>query len=159
MYSPMRAATQVATADLAQSNEACPLNADELPTRRWIDDMREKNLADVTALLTTDIVFVDPGEKTFRGLTDVQRLYAQVFATFDSKMTFDRPVLYSGRAHHVCIEKGDYQEDLRDRNTGMVSHYSGRYRFVYRHVPKLGWCISRQEWTVSDQEGRDRKIP
>jgi ketosteroid isomerase-like protein len=151
MYSPMRAATLVATAYWAQQNEGCPLNADELPTRRWIEDMRKKKLADVTALLTTDIVFVDPGGKTFRGIKEVQRLYARVFATFDSTLTFDHPVLFSDRAHYACIEKGHYQEDLRDRTTGMVSHYSGRYCFVYRLVPKLGWCISRQKWTMSDE--------
>jgi ketosteroid isomerase-like protein len=153
MGMPMTVAAQGPSLDSAQRTNGCPVSAGALPTRRWIQDMREKNLADVTVLFTEDVVFVDPGGETFRGLTEVRGLYAKVFATFDSEITFAHPVLFSSRTGHSCIETGRYEEDLRERGSGEVSHCSGQYRFVYRLVPKLGWHILRQEWTVTDQKG------
>ena len=157
--SPVTAVAHLVSFDPVPRTNGCPLSVDELPTRRWIQDMREKNLADVTNLLVSDVVFVDPGGKTFRGLREVRGLYAKVFATFDSEITFDRPVLFPGRSRLSCFETGHYEEELRERNSGVVNHNSGHYRFVYRLVPKIGWCIARQEWTVSEQKARDHKTP
>src|SRR3954470_16438177 len=77
------------TAAMAQPKvDTCRLPGPSLPTQRFADDLRNKNLDDVLKLYTPRAVFIDPSGKQYRGPALLE-LFKQVFATFDSDIVLD----------------------------------------------------------------------
>jgi ketosteroid isomerase-like protein len=136
-----------------------------IPVARFIDDMRGKNIDDVLSLYTPDAVFVDPEGHQFVRPQALRKLYEQVFATYDSDLTFFgfRTVITGSYGSETVQQAGFYSEDLRTRSTGTVQHVCGGYHVTYKHQSQSGqqdrqigdlirkpassWLISRQEWT------------
>jgi uncharacterized protein (TIGR02246 family) len=119
-----------------------------IPTQRFLDDMRSKNLEDVLALYTPDAVFTDPEGQTFSTPTAIRKLYIQVFATYDSDLHLNSSSLSINRDNKTgtAVDTGLYTEDLTVRATGVVLHPNGNYRFVWSLQPDGRWLISRMEW-------------
>ena len=132
----------------SSTSQSCPVSSASLPTDRFVDDMRTKNIRDVLALYTLNAVFIDPSGKRYRGSVALRGLYKKVFATFDSDLAMKAQALSPGKQPKVCIESGTYDEDLRLRANGSVQHYAGSYRFTYELQSTGQWLLSRQEWTV-----------
>lgn len=130
------------------TSQSCPVSPASLPTDRFLDDMRSKNIRDVLALYTPNAVFIDPSGKRYRGPVVLRALYKRVFATFDSELVMKAQTLSPGKQPKVCVESGTYDEDLRLRSDGSVHHYVGSYRFTYELQSTGQWLLSRQEWTV-----------
>ena len=134
-----------------------------IPVARFIDDMRDKNIDDVLSLYTPDAVFVDPEGHQFVGAQALRKLYEQVFATYDSDLTFFgfRTLITGSYGSETVQQAGFYSENLRTRSTGIAQHVCGGYRVTYRpywghsyeqmgpmtHKAGSYWLISRQEWT------------
>jgi ketosteroid isomerase-like protein len=133
-------------ADRSQSSTDCMSGASDLPTERWARDMREKDLADVMALLAPQPIFVDPSGKAFRGRRSVRNLYSRVFRRFDSNIVLTE--VTRGPEADGCVQAGTYWEDLRTRSSGTVTHLVGRFKFSYAPQPNGNWWIARQEWSV-----------
>ena len=127
--------------------QSCPVSPASLPTERFLDDMRTKNIRDVLALYTPNAVFIEPSGKRYRGSGALRALYRRVFATFDSDMVMKARKFSSGKNPKICIESGTYDEDLRLRSSGSVHRYVGSYRFTYELQTTGQWLLSRQEWT------------
>jgi len=119
-----------------------------IPTQRFIDDMRSKNLEDVLALYTPDAVFTDPEGHTFATPAALRQLYIQVFATYDSDLQLTSASLSISRDNKTgtAVDTGSYTEALTVRATGAVLHPHGTYRFVWSLQPDGKWLISRMEW-------------
>ena len=132
----------------SSSSQSCPVSPASLPTERFLDDMRTKNIRDVLALYTPNAVFIEPSGKRYRGSNALRSLYEKVFATFDSDMVMKARRLSPGKHPKLCVESGTYDEDLRLRSNGSVHHYVGSYRFTYELQSTGQWLLSRMEWTV-----------
>ena|SRR5262245_20347890 len=131
----------------SSASQSCPVSPASLPTDRFVDDLRTKNIRDVLALYTPNAVFIEPSGKRFRGSAALRFLYERVFATFDSELVMKTRTLSPGKHPKVCIEAGTYEEELRLRSNGSLNHYVGSYRFTYELQSSGQWLLSRQEWT------------
>src|SRR3954452_1353576 len=109
----------------------CRVPESILPTQRFADDLRSKNLEDVLKLYTSRAVFIDPSGKQYRGPA-LSELFKQVFATFDSDIVMHARSRTRGKSSKVCIESGSFAENLRTRATGTTQHNVGSYRFTYQ---------------------------
>jgi ketosteroid isomerase-like protein len=120
----------------------------DLPTQRFVDDMRSKNIEDVLALYTPDAVFSDPQGHTFSTPVAMRKLYQQVFATYDSDLHLNPTSVTVDRDNGigVAVDSGTYTEDLTVRSTGEVLHPAGAYRFVWKLQPDGHWLLTRMEW-------------
>ena len=129
------------------SNAAAPA----LPTQQWIQDMQTKNLEDVLALYTPDAVFIDPEGHQFGTPDALRKLYAQVFATYDSDLTRGKgTIAIQGNPEvpgAIAVESAEFSENLRTRATNTTAHLCGDYRFTYVLQQNGHWLISRMEWT------------
>jgi ketosteroid isomerase-like protein len=128
------------------------------PTDRFVRDMRAKDIADVLSMYEETAIFIDPEGHTFIGAEALRKLYEQVFATYDSDLHLHRTALEpTGRIYSdlqpgrpvsaLSVETGDYDEDLRLRATGAMTHLCGGYKFTWRFTDQGTWLISRMEWT------------
>ena len=128
-------------------NTASPV----LPTQQWIQDMQTKNLEDVLALYTPDAVFIDPEGHQFGTPDALRKLYAQVFATYDSDLTRGKgTIAIQGNPEvpgAIAVESAEFSENLRTRATNTTAHLCGDYRFTYVLQQNGHWLISRMEWT------------
>src|SRR6478672_10123814 len=125
--------------------ETFRVKASNLPTQRFADDLRSKNLEDVLKLYTQRAVFVDPSGTRYRGPAALRDLYTRVFATFDSDIVMSTQSIMQGKRSNVCIEEGTFTENLRTRATGTSMHSVGSYRFTYELQSNGQWLLSRQE--------------
>src|SRR3954462_4794654 len=117
------------TAAMAQPKVGtCRVPGSSLPTERFADDLRNKNLDDVLKLYTPGAVFIDPSGKQYRGPALLE-LFKQVFATFDSDIVMHPRSRMRGKSSKVCIESGSFVENLRTRATGTSQHNVGSYQF------------------------------
>ena len=135
-----------AASNPAHAGAICPAGRTDLPTERWVQDMRDKNLRDVMILLGPHPTFADPSGKTYRGRQSIRRLYSEVFKTFDSEIVMTEQT--REWSQNVCIQTGTYTEDPRTRATGAIAHYAGTFRFSYVLRPKGEWRLARQVWTA-----------
>ena len=133
---------------LLQQPSARALN---LPTQRFVADMRSKNLEDVLSLYTPDAVFTDPGGHSFATAETLRQLYVQVFATYDSDIGIVPKNIAvtgdSGRPGAVAVEITAYRERLRTRATDTVQELCGDCVFTWVLQPDGRWLLSKQVWT------------
>jgi ketosteroid isomerase-like protein len=129
--------------------ETFRVKVSNLPTQRFADDLRSKNLEDVLKLYTPRAVFVDPSGRRYRGPAALRDLYSRVFATFDSDIVMNSESITQGKRSNVCIEAGSFTENLRTRATGTSMHSVGSYRFTYALQSNGEWLLSRQEWKIA----------
>lgn len=117
--------------------------AANLPDERFVRDLHDKNIDDVLALYAPDAVFVNPDgtEATGPGL---RKLYEQVAAAFDSDLHLTSlSIQVDG---DTAVEDGTYTETLGHRDTGMIDHVHGKYRFAFRRITDGRWLYTRMEW-------------
>jgi ketosteroid isomerase-like protein len=121
-------------------------------TKRFVDDMRVKNIDDILALYTPDATFFDPSGATITGSDALRTFYQHIFATYDSDLILT-PDTFSKTSSHgiqLCVESGKYTENMRVRSTMEMQHPHGTYRFTYRlrHSPDRNpeWLLYRQQW-------------
>lgn len=121
-------------------------------TKRFVDDMRAKNIDDILALYTPDATFFDPSGATITGSGALRTFYQHIFATYDSDLTLtpDTFSKKSSQGSDLCVESGKYTEDMRVISTNQMQHPHGTYRFTYRlrHSPDRNaeWLLYRQRW-------------
>jgi len=162
---PNRHVLVVATALLltapARDVAADPRNA-PIPTNRFIDDMRRKNIDDVLSLYTPDAVFVDFFGRKFATVDTRRTFFEQTFQTFDTEdLVFEHLLtVIRGPFHSETVEQGgEYTEVLRTRDTDEVQRYCGDYHVLYKHFvdslqsdqsgkPESKWLITLQEWAL-----------
>jgi len=121
-----------------------------LPTRQYADDMRAKNIGDILSLYTQDATFTDPDGKTYSSPEDLRKLYEQVFATYDSDLSFtvkDQNVKYSDGLASSAIEADSYEEALLTRSTKTLQHVCGDVVFTWVRQGDGQWLIASQRWT------------
>jgi len=121
-------------------------------TDRFQIDMHTKDIDDVLKLYAPNAVFADPDGHTFTGPDQLQSLYKQVFATYDSDIDFaDRVVQIpdASSANNTVTEHGNYIETLHNRNTNATQHLCGTYSESFAQQPTGIWLISEHHWTSS----------
>jgi uncharacterized protein (TIGR02246 family) len=122
----------------------------DLPTQRFIDDMRHKNLEDVLALYSPDAVFVDTAGHKYSTPRALRKLYRQVFATYDSDLKLDlERVDISGDTTlplAIIIQRGSFDENLHTRGTNITQRLCGHYTFDWMCQDDGRWLIQRMEW-------------
>jgi ketosteroid isomerase-like protein len=119
-----------------------------LPTQRFIDDLRTKNLDDILALYAPEAVFVDPEGHTFATPAARRAFYEQIFATYDSDLVLNSSSLSISRdgGTGTAVDRGTYTEVLTVRATGAVRHPHGSYILTWHLQPNGAWLITRVVW-------------
>jgi ketosteroid isomerase-like protein len=132
-----------------------------IPTDRFVDDLRRKDIDDILSLYADNAIFVDSSGTKHVGREALTALYQQTFRTFDSEdMKFTHTLtLVTGPYSAETVEQdGLYSEDLRTRATDIVQHLCGGYHVIYHHTsgwkrtltgdqPTSSWLITYQAWT------------
>jgi ketosteroid isomerase-like protein len=123
-----------------------------LPTRQYADDMRAKNIEDILSLYTPGATFTDPDGNTFSTPDAMRKLYEQVFAAYDSDLTFtvkNQSVNGDGySAGTTAVESDDYEETLQTRATKTMQQVCGDCIFTWVRQADGVWLMSSQKWTV-----------
>jgi ketosteroid isomerase-like protein len=109
--------------------------------------MHDKKEDAILRSYTADAVFIDPSGKRFSTSSQLRALYDQVFATFDSDLRFEQPVIV--RRGHSYHTSGVFTETLRNRKTGQVQHISGRYQFNLTPFYDGHWAFTRMQWSMN----------
>jgi ketosteroid isomerase-like protein len=127
------------------------LQTPSLPVRQFVSDLRTKNLDDVLQLYTADAVFVDPNGTKFATPDELRNLYEQTFATYDADIEFNRTSLKvkgdPSSAGSTAVEKDDYREDLRTRQTKAIQVVCGTTTSNWIRTDDDRWLIKSQAWT------------
>jgi hypothetical protein len=96
-----------------------------LPTRQFAEDMHSKDVEDIRSLYTTDAIFTDPTGQTFTGADSLRKLYEQIFATYDSDISFTQLSLAVADGQSKAVETDQYQETLLTKATKAVNQSCG----------------------------------
>ena len=110
--------------------------------------MWSKDREQVLALYSPDAVFLDEVSRRLSGRAELESLYATVFAKYDSRLRLTPATVTPRRSRSgiVCVERGRFSEDLRDRGSGTVQHAQGPYRFAYAKGPDGAWRFVLMDW-------------
>jgi ketosteroid isomerase-like protein len=120
--------------------------------RRFVADLKTKNMDGVLSLYTPGAVFIQPDSTKVIGLDALRRLYVTTFATYDSDLSLEDPE--SPESHPVplgstlCVHSGHYTESLRTRKDGTIAHVRGTYSFTYKRTKDGRWLITRMRWSA-----------
>jgi ketosteroid isomerase-like protein len=115
--------------------------------RRYVDDMKAKNMDDVLSLYAPGAVFIQPDSTQVIGREALEKLYRTVFATYDSDLSLgDSDVRPVGSSSSLCVHSGEYGERLRTRKDGTIAHIRGMVSFTYKRMKDGHWLITRMRW-------------
>lgn len=116
--------------------------------RRFIEDMRTKNLDDVVSLYAPGAVFIQPDSTQVIGENALRKLYRTVFATYDSDLSLeDSDIRSISAGGSLCVHSGRYTETLRTRKDSTVAHIRGVFSFTYKRMKDGHWRVTRMRWT------------
>src|SRR5579875_1786991 len=124
-------------------------NAAQSVADRFVRDMKAKRLDDVLFLYTEDAVFSQPDGTRVVGRDALRKMYMTTFATYDSELSLGIPQRgLPSSDPTVCVQTGQYHEDLRLRKNGTTMKIHGRYQISYRNTGNNHCLITDMRWTV-----------
>jgi len=133
---------------IGRGPEACPRAAIVDLNNRFAADMRKKAFDDVIGLYEPDASFSNAADPAITGTAALRRLYATVFATYDSDLHLGPGALSETptAAGRLCRYDGAYAEHLGVRATGKVLSVKGHYSFTSRRSPDGRWRYVIMSW-------------
>ncbi|HEY0785973.1 MAG TPA: SgcJ/EcaC family oxidoreductase [Acidobacteriaceae bacterium] len=148
--SPCRLLLLVALAlHAAVAQQSQPADALAPLRAAWVKALADKNLDASIALYRDNALFLTPDGSRYAGREAIRGLYRNVFAAYTAQITMtSRSQECSGE---LCVDDGEYSEDLLESETAKKIHLAGSYLLVARRQNGT-WKIARIVWTLAPEQ-------
>ncbi len=107
----------------------------------WVNAINAGALEQYVSMLTTDAVWIPPGQPAIIGKVEIRAWLASSFEAFDYQFALSEDhVRVSG---DWAVERACYTSTLQPKRGGVPASFAGRHIVLWRREKDGGWYIER----------------
>jgi len=111
---------------------------------RWVEGLRQGDVAAVNALYTEDAIQLPPNKEIIRGREKIKEFHSEgIQMGFEDAVLTGRELSVNG---DIAYEIGNYTEKFHPKGKEFIE-VKGKYLVIYKKTAD-GWKIHREIWNI-----------